>query len=90
MTLAHCVEGWEILGKQTKLSSAGSSSEWWSQRMVPVRVVTAAPTPRQRHSEHDRGHESCTLFVHVYVACGLWCAVRWYSDAARSCGASGT
>ena len=27
------------LGKQTKLSSAGSSSEWWSQRTVPVRVV---------------------------------------------------
>eukprot|EP00966_Prymnesium_polylepis_P025960 598290-Prymnesium_polylepis.1 len=27
------------LGKQTKLSSAGSSAEWWSQRTVPVRVV---------------------------------------------------
>eukprot|EP00966_Prymnesium_polylepis_P090844 2103577-Prymnesium_polylepis.1 len=27
------------LGKQTKLSPAGSSSEWWSQRTVPMRVV---------------------------------------------------
>ena len=57
------------LGKQTKLSSTGSSSEWWSQRTVPVRVVVTHGLRlvpgglRQRHSEHDRRRESRTLFA---------------------------
>eukprot|EP00966_Prymnesium_polylepis_P215143 4982552-Prymnesium_polylepis.1 len=56
------------LGKQTKLSSAGSLSEWWSQHTVPVRVVVTHGCVVSCRAAHASVTDTVSMIAGMQVA----------------------